>query len=626
MQYPNAPLADHARRAGGPTAARRRDGRSAAPEPTVRARLVALVLCVVVPALLISVLEAVRDWEAGRKMTERALAARAEALASAVRRELDVSRATLQVLATSPQLAAGDLAAFHDRLQNLSLPDGARVVLSDEEGRMLLHSMRPFGGDPAKRADPDMVRRVFASGDAQVSNLFHGSSSRDALISIDVPVRLDGRVAYDLSLAIRPHTLHRVLLEQRLPADWSAALVDANGVLISRTINPERAVGQRAQAASLAAIAVGETPFSSVSQDGVPVRAAHAAVPGTGWAVLVAIPVSRLEAPLRRDLLTALAANGTLLLTGLLAAVWHARRISGPLGALSGGATALGRGDAPPPVPRGVREASAAGRALSAAASDLARRGRERDVAERRRGLLVAELNHRVKNTLATVQSLAAQTAKRADGDIGRFTHDFGGRLQALARAHDLLTASAWEGSTLGTAARQALAPWSGQGRLRVVDAGGGPGAIGPHQALALVLGLHELATNAAKHGALSRPGGRVIVLLSADAGGAVLRLEWTEIGGPPLPGPQPPQQGFGKRLLERALAHDLGEGSAVRLRFEPEGLRAEIRFLPAGNKGPAFEAPSTERAAAVVAARAPAVAGAQADPPVLSGPMSTTG
>ncbi|GAA0602510.1 sensor histidine kinase [Craurococcus roseus] len=569
----------------------------------MRARLVALVLCVVVPALLVSVLEAVRAWEAGRAATERMLTARAEALASAVRRELDLSRATLQALATAPQLTTGDLAGFHARLQQIALPEGTRVLLTDDTGQILLHSNRPFGTALPKRGDPALASRVFATGEPQVSDLFFGSESRDPLIALGVPVRLDGRVAYDLAVGIRAESLHRVLVEQRLPPGWSAALVDGRGVLLSRTINPGRAVGQPAPAASAAAIAAGETPFSSTSQDGAPIRAAHAAVPGTGWTVLVAIPVARLEAPLRGALLVALVVNGGLLLTGLLAALWHARRISGPLVALSDGATALGRGDAPPPVPRGVREASAAGRALSDAASDLARRGRERDVAERRRGLLVAELNHRVKNTLATVQSLAAQTAKRADGDIGRFTHDFGGRLQALARAHDLLTASAWEGSTLGTAARQALAPWSGQGRLRVVDAGGGPGLVGPHQALALVLGLHELATNAAKHGALSRPEGRVVVRLYADAGGGVLRLDWAESGGPTLSGAQPQQGGFGKRLLERALVHDLGEGSAVRLRFEPEGLRAEIRFLPVGQKDTAFGAPNEDRAAAVVAA-----------------------
>jgi two-component sensor histidine kinase len=115
------------------------------------------------------------------------------------------------------------------------------------------------------------------------------------------------------------------------------------------------------------------------------------------------------------------------------------------------------------------------------------------------------------------------------------------------------------------------------------VDAGGAAGRVGPHQALALVLALHELATNTAKHGALSRPEGRVEVRLSAEPrGGGALRLDWSEAGGPPLPGGPTARPGFGTRLLERALAQDLGPGSAVRLLFETTGLRAEIGFAPA--------------------------------------------
>jgi two-component sensor histidine kinase len=118
-------------------------------------------------------------------------------------------------------------------------------------------------------------------------------------------------------------------------------------------------------------------------------------------------------------------------------------------------------------------------------------------------------------------------------------------------------------------------------------DGGGAAGRVGPHQALALVLGLHELATNAAKHGALSRPEGRVEVRLSAaPGGGGALRILWAETGGPPLPDGPPARRGFGTRLLERALVQDLGPGSEVRLHFEPAGLRAEIGFFPSTGAG----------------------------------------
>jgi two-component sensor histidine kinase len=189
----------------------------------------------------------------------------------------------------------------------------------------------------------------------------------------------------------------------------------------------------------------------------------------------------------------------------------------------------------------------------------------ERARVEARRALLIGELNHRVKNTLAVVQSLAAQTARGAP-DLPAFASAFQARLLALARAHDLLTARGWEPAGLGDVVRAALAPWMPEGgeggrvSLALQDGGGGAGpaaAVSPRQAQALVLALHELATNAAKHGALSRPGGRVEVRCAAGADGA-LAVEWAEAGGPPVAGP-PARRGFGTRLLERGLARDLG-------------------------------------------------------------------
>ncbi len=208
--------------------------------------------------------------------------------------------------------------------------------------------------------------------------------------------------------------------------------------------------------------------------------------------------------------------------------------------------------------------------------------------AEQRQALLVAELNHRAKNMLAVVQSVAAQTLRGTADEPERFARHFSARLQALARAHDLLTKTAWTKAGFGDAVRAALAPWlaeEGGARVEVAAAPDGMDApVGPQQVQALVLALHELATNAAKHGALSRPGGRVAVSCRTGPDGAAA-LTWTETGGPPVPGP-PARPGFGTRLLERSLASDLGPGSAVSLVFDPAGLRAEIRFVPQRAQG----------------------------------------
>ena len=200
----------------------------------------------------------------------------------------------------------------------------------------------------------------------------------------------------------------------------------------------------------------------------------------------------------------------------------------------------------------------------------------DRKLAEERRALLVNELNHRVKNTLAVVQSLALQTARGAP-DLPAFSAAFQARLIALSRAHDLLTREHWEGAPLSDVARAALEATGGGAR---VDLGGcASGALlPPAQALALAMALHELGTNALKHGALSVQEGRVSVACGADPEDGSRVVEWMERGGPPVAGP-PVRRGFGTRLLERGLAAQIG--GAVSLDFAPSGLRCRIR-LPA--------------------------------------------
>ncbi len=207
--------------------------------------------------------------------------------------------------------------------------------------------------------------------------------------------------------------------------------------------------------------------------------------------------------------------------------------------------------------------------------------------AERRQALLVAELNHRAKNALATVQSLAAQTLRGVD-NLERFAGSFTARLRALARAHDLMTEHSWEAARLGAVVTAALAPWLPErGQAARVLLRTPPDlereAVLPRQAQALVMALHELGSNAVKHGALSRPDG-VVTVGGGLSGGAAI-LEWTERGGPRLDGP-PARSGFGRRLLEAAIARDLGPGGAVTLHFEPDGLRATLR-VPLDGKVP---------------------------------------
>jgi PAS domain S-box-containing protein len=193
----------------------------------------------------------------------------------------------------------------------------------------------------------------------------------------------------------------------------------------------------------------------------------------------------------------------------------------------------------------------------------------ERKVAEEHQRLLINELNHRVKNTLASVQAIAFQTL-RGDIPLAEARARFEARLIALSSAHNLLTEENWGGASLERVVRDATEHLAGEsGRF---DVRGEPLRLSPRAALALAMALHELATNAAKYGALSVDGGRVAIGWRID--GDRLRLEWLERGGPPVEAPA--RRGFGSRLIERGLEADLGGGAE--LHFEPAGLRCEIR------------------------------------------------
>jgi two-component sensor histidine kinase len=245
----------------------------------------------------------------------------------------------------------------------------------------------------------------------------------------------------------------------------------------------------------------------------------------------------------------------------------------------------------------------AAGRVLGVSATF-------RDITERRRWedhqrLLLHELNHRVKNTLATVQSIASQSL-RATASPQAARTALEARLLALSRAHDVLTRENWEGAGLREIVTQAVAPYTSERENAAQAAASAPGRarppresptpagapsaaeragrfriqgpqvrLSPRMALAIAMALQELATNAIKYGALSAEAGQVEIRWSVEdePGRPRLHLCWEERGGPPVA--PPARRGFGSRLIERSLAQDLG-GSVV-LAFNPQGLACTV-------------------------------------------------
>jgi PAS domain S-box-containing protein len=194
----------------------------------------------------------------------------------------------------------------------------------------------------------------------------------------------------------------------------------------------------------------------------------------------------------------------------------------------------------------------------------------DRKAAERHQQIMIAELNHRVKNMLAIVQAIAHQTFQ--SDECGDAVEMFAGRLSALAAAHTILTQESWDAAELGQIAGAVLEPHSQADHAQIRISGDNV-RVPPQMAVNLAMALHELATNAAKYGALSKRGGHVDLSWTVTHSEPVLHIKWRESGGPPVS--EPERKGFGTRMMQRVLASELG--GKVKLDFKRDGLECAI-------------------------------------------------
>lgn len=206
---------------------------------------------------------------------------------------------------------------------------------------------------------------------------------------------------------------------------------------------------------------------------------------------------------------------------------------------------------------------------------DLRREIEERRRAEEQQQLLIRELNHRVRNTLATVQSVV-QLSLRAYGDIDEIKTSIGARIGALARAHTMLSDRQATTAAIADIASGELSSWLGDARATL---DGPPVELPSEHAVAFAMALHELVTNAAKHGALSVPDGRVALTwkLTRENDTDLVVLDWIETGGPRPVAPK--REGFGTSLLKRLVEGPLG--GTVALDYAASGLRARMTVKP---------------------------------------------
>lgn len=340
---------------------------------TLQRQLIRLVAVTVIPAAVAAALLIGYSYERQSKIIEQRTLETARALAQAVDRELAIGQVALLVLARSPYLASGDLAAFHLQARGVirDLP-GDTLVLSDPSGQQLVNTLRPFGEALPLRGNPAQLRRLFETGQPIISDLFVGQVMRRPIIALDVPVRRGDKVAFALAMGIFPERLGEILTRQKIPPDWVVSIFDSQGTHVARNRAAERFVGQKGAPALLRRMAqVAEGRVETETLEGIPVVSvfSHSAV--SRWSVAIGIPRSALASALWTPISMTIVGAVVLLLLGIVMAQRVGARIAGSIRGLIAPAAALGRGDPVVVPPLNLREADEVGRELVSASERL---------------------------------------------------------------------------------------------------------------------------------------------------------------------------------------------------------------------------------------------------------------
>lgn len=336
-----------------------------------RTYVVGLILVSSMPLILLAMLLVSELLDEKRKDVSRQVLQRTEAFANAVQRRLEVSWSALTILASDPVFDTPDFSLMYEHAQRLVRDVdhlGQGIALVDEPGTLLFSTRAPFGTKLPQLPDPESAAKVFATAKPYLSPLFFGPMTRTNTVSLNQPIIRNGRVIYDLRLAIGAAELGRVIAEQTFPADWRAAIIDQNGAVIARNRDPGRSVAMTAPADLLDAIAQqGAGGMAVRTRDGLSLWATFSRVPGANWTVIVAAPLDFADTILASSISRIAATVAVLLAVSMMLALAFANRLSRSLGLAAKAADALGRGEPPAPIPSRVFEISRLNLSLIAA-------------------------------------------------------------------------------------------------------------------------------------------------------------------------------------------------------------------------------------------------------------------
>jgi two-component sensor histidine kinase len=529
---------------------------------SLRAHLIAFAAVTLLPVLGLTGVLLARSAALEHQQLETELAQAATSLAEVLDRDIERQITILRTLATMPSLAKGDWATFYNSAKAAVAPQ-AYVILIDTSGRQVVNTFVPYGEAPAVTGDPETLRRILESKEPVISDMFVSLVTKKPVYNVSIPIAPNGsNVRYVLSLGQLTDDFLPLLQSQNRGPEWVSSFIDRRGVVLARSKDHGRFSGLAHPGFAEDLKSNGNQVRRNTSLDGEDVLRAVMRSKITGWLVTASVPLRMAEAPLRRSVWLWSGLAGLSFVLALSGAWLFARLLARPIEASMEAAAALGREEPIPALKSNLTEANALVAAQQRASEELGKRAAHQK-------LLLHELSHRVKNILAVVQSLVQRTI--ADGrSLTEARVILTERLLALGRAQEVLMRTEWSGAALREIIEAEVAPFSNrvsiEGPLVVVK-----GAM--VQTFALV--VHELATNAVKHGSLAPQGGTVAVSWSIGGTDEAKRFkfQWEEKGGasvtPPL------RKGFGTTLLEGAVVTE--SGVRPMLSFRPSGFVYEI-------------------------------------------------
>ena len=568
---------------------------------TLQRRLYFLVLVSVIPALVIQLYGSIISyWERETQVHQEVLRL-AEFVSGELDRIIEANRAVLVAISQSPSVMAQSepTCSAYFRALNQKYPAFVGFSVEDKLGRVHcspgLPSAKLAWPKQTDLSESSFFKEAKASGRFTVSPviIFYGTNKPVLPLSLPYYDKAD-KFAGVISSAIDLEWLNNYFATKPLPPEGVISVADRNGTVLLRVPMLPNTVGTAKVRDDLRWIMTAARPGTTeaTTRDGKKLMFGFIPLTATSKGLLVTVGAGK-DAALAATRGAAVRDLALLLLTlclALLAAAAGGRAfIQQPVAALAKTARRWsdGKFGTRAVVSDQKSEIGQLGATFNQMAGALEKRELElktaierRDEAVRHKELLINELNHRVKNMLATVQAIAQQTL-HDDSPSKATAQNFSERIIALGRAHDVLTKENWSGADMTEIVMQIVGAHFGSGSSRLRTSG--PEVrFNAKQALALSMAFHELCTNALKYGALSNRSGYIDLRWSIERteGEVCLLIHWQERDGPTTHPPK--RRGFGMLLVEEALAQDLS--GVVKIDFQPSGVVCTIKALLPGN------------------------------------------